>query len=71
MCCDVATTVACIMAWYHAMHEGASPLECCLTAIEQERIALLNLQMPTFIRGDEVEDAEVLIYLQPQPTTPE
>ena len=30
-----------------------------------------ELQMPSFIRGDEDEDAEELFYLQPQPTTPE
>jgi len=29
-----------------------------------------ELQMPSFIRGDEDEDAEELFYLQPQPTTP-
>ena len=27
---DVATTVARTVAWYRAVHEGASPLECCL-----------------------------------------
>jgi len=30
-----------------------------------------DLQMPSFIRGDEDEDPEELFYLQPQPTTPE
>ena len=30
-----------------------------------------ELQMPSFIRGDEDEDVEELFYLQPQPTTPE
>ena len=36
----------------------------------QERRTMLDLQMPTFIRGDEDEDAEELFYLPPQPTTP-
>jgi len=30
-----------------------------------------ELQMPSFIRGDEDEDAEELFYLLPQPITPE
>jgi hypothetical protein len=42
-----------------------------LEDLEQERLALLDLQMPSFIRGDEVEGDEELFYLQPQPTTPE
>ena len=29
-----------------------------------------ELQMPSFIRGDEDEDAEDLFYLSSQPTTP-
>ena len=36
----------------------------------QERRTMPDLQMPTFIRGDEDEDAEELFYLPPQPTTP-
>jgi len=58
------------MFWYRAMHEKASPLECHLTALEQERRTLLDLQMPSFIRGDEDEDAGDLFYLPPQTTTP-
>ena len=42
-----------------------------LQDLEQERRTMLDLQMPSFIRGDEDEDAEELFYLQPQPTTPE
>jgi hypothetical protein len=41
-----------------------------LQALEQERRDMLDLQMPSFIRGDEDEVAEDLFYLQPQPTTP-
>jgi hypothetical protein len=38
--------------------------------LEQEGRPMLHLQMQSFIRGDEDEDAEELFYLQPQPTTP-
>lgn len=31
-----------------------------LLALDRERIAMLNLQMPSFIRGDEDESAEEL-----------
>ena len=41
-----------------------------LQGLELERRDMLDLQMPSFIRGDEDEDAEELFYLQPQPTTP-
>ena len=36
----------------------------------QERRDMLDLQMPSFIRGDEDEVAEELFSLHPQPTTP-
>ena len=41
-----------------------------LKNLGQARIALLDLQMPSFIRGDEDEDAEELFHLSSQPTTP-
>ena len=41
-----------------------------LQGLELERRDILDLQMPSFIRGDEDEDAEELFYLHPQPTTP-
>jgi len=41
-----------------------------LQVIEQERRTLLDLQMPSFIRGDEDEDAEDLFYLPPPNTIP-
>ena len=31
---DFATTLACTMAWNRAVHEGASPLACCLADLE-------------------------------------
>jgi CDP-glucose 4,6-dehydratase len=31
---DFATTVASTVAWYRAVHEGASPLACCLADLE-------------------------------------
>jgi len=31
---DVDTTVARTVAWYRAVHQGASPLDCCLTDLE-------------------------------------
>ena len=31
---DFATTVARTVAWYRAVHEGASPLTCCLADLE-------------------------------------
>ena len=34
-----------------------------LRDLEQERRTMLDLQMPSFIRGDEVEDAEELFFL--------
>lgn len=34
-----------------------------LQGLEQERRAMLDLQMPTFIRGDEDEDAGELFFL--------
>jgi len=34
-----------------------------LQVLEQERRAMLDLQMPSFIRGDEDEDAEELFFL--------
>ncbi len=34
-----------------------------LQALERERLAELEMQMPSFIRGDEDEDAEELFYL--------
>lgn len=34
-----------------------------LSALELERLALLDLQMPSFMRGDEDEDAGELLIL--------
>ena len=34
-----------------------------LQGLELERRDMLDLQMPSFIRGDEVEDAEELFFL--------
>ena len=34
-----------------------------LRDLEQERRTMLDLHMPSFIRGDEVEDAEELFFL--------
>jgi hypothetical protein len=34
-----------------------------LQGLEQERRAMLDLQMPSFIRGDEDEDAGELFFL--------
>lgn len=41
-----------------------------LQVIEQERRTMLDLQLPSFIRGDEDEDAEDLFYLPPQILSP-
>ncbi|MEB3354483.1 MAG: hypothetical protein VKM34_09660 [Cyanobacteriota bacterium] len=41
-----------------------------LEVLEQERLALLDQQMPSFIRGDEDEGAEELFYLPLQITSP-
>ena len=41
-----------------------------LKELNQERSTMLDLQMPTFIRGDTDEDAVELFNLPPQPTTP-
>jgi hypothetical protein len=41
-----------------------------LQSLELERRTILNLQMPSFIRSDDNEDAEKLFYFPPQPTTP-
>jgi len=41
-----------------------------LKQLDQERRTMLDLQMPSFIRGDEDEDAGEILYLPPQPTTP-
>lgn len=41
-----------------------------LKQLEQDRRALLNLQMPSFIRVDGDEDAEELFYLPPQNASP-
>ena len=38
-----------------------------LKELNQERRPMLDLQMPTFIRGDEDEDAEELFYLPRSP----
>ena len=38
--------------------------------LQLERRDMLDLQMPSFIRDDEDEDAGELFFLHPQPTTP-
>jgi hypothetical protein len=58
----------------HTLPEG-TPLQLFtgkeLQGLELERRVMLDLQMPSLIRGDEDEDSEELFYLQPQPTTTE
>ena len=41
---DFSTTVARTVAWYRAVHEGASPLDCCLSDLQayQEHSANAN-----------------------------
>jgi len=39
---DFATTVARTVAWYRAVHEGASPLACCLADLEAYRGAAID-----------------------------
>jgi len=41
-----------------------------LEVIEQELRTLLDLQMPSFVRGDEDEDAGDFFYQPPHTTTP-
>jgi len=57
----------------HTFPEGTSVelfTEQELQQLEQDRRALLVLQLPSFIRGDEDEDAEDLFYLPTQILSP-